>query len=170
MEPHPYISLAFNSIRHFLGTGFPLPCPEGLSAELRQKRGVFVSLKKNEQLRGCIGSLIPLNDNLASEIIHNALKAATKDPRFDAVSLEELPEITISIDVLSPLEKVDSLADLNCRQFGLAVKHNEKQGVLLPNLDGIATVENQLQVCLKKAGIDSKAPYEMYRFEARRYH
>ncbi len=169
MEAHPYISLAFNSIRHFLNSGHLLPCPDLLSGELSQKKGVFVSLKKNGQLRGCIGSLTPQHDSLAVEIIQNAVKAASKDPRFDAIAADELDELSISIDVLSPLEKIDDPAQLDCKQFGLAVRYEDKQGVLLPNLDGIDTVEEQLRVCLKKAGIDPGAAYEMHRFLVHRY-
>ncbi len=169
MEAHPYISLATNSIRHYLVSGFPLLCPEPLGDEFKQRKGVFVSLKRNGQLRGCIGSLRPQHENLADEIIHNALKAATQDPRFDSISLQELPEIAVSIDVLSPLEKIDDPALLDCREYGLSVHHQDKQGVLLPNLDGIDTVQDQLRVCLKKAGIDAAAPYEMHRFQVQRY-
>ncbi len=166
---HPYVKLASQSVQYFLEHGTPLPLPDVLDEEWREPRGVFVSIKKGQQLRGCIGNLSPAHDDLASEIILNAISAATRDPRFSAVTQDELPDLIFSVDVLTPLEKVEEISKLNPKQYGLAVQHGEKQGVLLPNLEGVDTVADQLRICLKKGRIDPDDPYEMYRFEVKRY-
>ena len=168
-QPHPYVTLAIQSVQHYLEHGVPLPCPENLPEDLQEPKGAFVSIKNGMKLRGCIGELTPTHDNLAIEIIQNAVSAASRDPRFSPVSWDELPNLTFSVDVLSPLEKVEDVSKLDCKQFGLTVKSGDKQGVLLPDLDGVDTVAEQLRICLKKGGIDESEPYEMYRFEVERY-
>lgn len=166
---HPFVTLAIQSVRHFLEHGFTLPCPENLSEDLLQPKGAFVSIKNGIKLRGCIGELTPTHENLAIEIIQNAVSAATRDPRFSPVSSDEIADLTFSVDVLTPLEKVDDISQLDCKKFGLTVKAGDKQGVLLPDLDGVDTIAEQLRICLKKGRIDENEPYEMYRFEVVRY-
>jgi len=168
-KPHPYVTLAIQSVRHYLENGVPLPCPENLSNDLLQPKGAFVSIKNGRKLRGCIGELTPTHDNLAIAIIQNAVSAASRDPRFAPVSKDEIDNLTFSVDVLTPLEKVDGVSQLDCKKFGLTVKAGDKQGVLLPNLEGVDSVADQLRICLKKGRIDASEPYEMYRFEVDRY-
>jgi len=167
---HPYVTLAVQSVRHYLEHGVALPCPKNLTEDLQDSKSVFVTIKNGPRLRGCIGDLTPFHDNLAKEIIHNATSAASRDSRFSPVTLDELPELTFSVDVLTPLEKIEELSQLDCRRYGLAVKAGERLGVLLPDLKGVETVQEQLRICLKKGGIDKDEPYEMYRFEVKRYH
>jgi AmmeMemoRadiSam system protein A len=169
-NPHPYVTLAIQSVRHYLEHGVPLPCPKNLTEDFQDPKSVFVTIKNGPNLRGCIGDLTPFHDTLAKEIIHNATSAASRDPRFPPVSLEELPNLKFSVDVLTPLEKVEDISQLDCRQFGLAVKSEEKLGVLLPDLEGVDTVQDQLRICLKKGRIDKDEPFDMYRFEVVRYH
>jgi len=166
---HPFIKLAIQSVRHYLEHGVPLPCPENLTDDLLQPKGAFVSIKNNGKLRGCIGELTPTRENLAIEIIQNAVSAASRDPRFAPISRDEITDLTFSVDVLTPLEKVDDVSQLDCKKFGLTVKAGDKQGVLLPDLEGIDSVADQLRICLKKGGIDQSKSYEMYRFEVERY-
>ena len=166
---HPYITLAMQSVRHYLAEGTPLPCPDKLPDDMKLTSCVFVSIKKVGKLRGCIGTLTPNRENLALEIIHNAISAATKDPRFDPIDPDELDQLTLTIDVLSPLEKISDSSELDCKKFGLILKHGDKQGVLLPNLDNIETIREQIETCLKKGGIKKGEPYEMYRFEVKRF-
>ena len=168
-KPHPYVTLAILSVRHYLENGVPLPCPQNLTDDLLQPKGAFVSIKNGVKLRGCIGELIPTHDNLAIEIIQNAVSAASRDPRFSPVSQNELADLTFSVDVLTPLEKVEDVSQLDCKKFGLTVKAEDKQGVLLPDLEGIDSVAEQLRICLKKGGIDANESYAMYRFEVERY-
>lgn len=166
---HPYISLAQDSIHHFLNHREKLSCPDPLSQDLRSRSGAFVSIKKLQQLRGCIGTLEPCEPNLAMEIIENALKAALHDPRFSPVTTEELQELTYSIDVVRPLEKISTLEDLNPDIYGLVVKSNGKQGVLLPDLEGVNSTEEQIQICRAKGKIPEDEPIEMYRFKVERF-
>jgi len=166
---HPYISLAQDSIHHYLIHREKLSCPHPLSQDLRSRSGAFVSIKKLKQLRGCIGTLEPCEPNLAMEIIENAFKAALHDPRFSPVTTEELQELTYSIDVVRPLEKISTLEDLNPDIYGLVVKSNGKQGVLLPDLEGVNSTEEQIQICRAKGKIPEDEPIEMYRFKVERF-
>lgn len=167
---HPFVTLATQAVRYHLAHGLPLPCPEKLSEELKKKGGVFVSIKKNAELRGCIGNLTPTQLNLAAEIIYSATSAATRDPRFNPVTEDELDDLTFSVDVLTPLKKVLDKSELDCKVYGLAVHYGEKHGVLLPDLEGIGSVDDQIRICLKKGGIKETDPYEMFRFQVERYH
>ncbi|NIP99678.1 MAG: AmmeMemoRadiSam system protein A [Nitrospinaceae bacterium] len=167
--PHPYVVLATESVRHYLQTGMPLPCPENLTEDLTRQAAVFVSIKKGNQLRGCIGNLTPTRSNLANEIIHTAISAAVRDPRFAPVTEGELDTLSFSIDLLSPLTKVNEPSKMDCKKYGLVVKSGDKQGVLLPGLEGVDTVEKQIKICTKKAGLDEKERYDLYRFEVERY-
>lgn len=166
---HPYISLAKESIHHYLNHREKLSCPDPLSKDLEARSGAFVSIKKLKQLRGCIGTLEPCEPNLAMEIIENALKAALHDPRFSPVTSEELQDLTYSIDVVRPLEKVSSLEELDPEIYGLVVKSNGKQGVLLPDLEGVSSTEEQIQICRTKGKIPNDEPVEMYRFKVDRF-
>jgi AmmeMemoRadiSam system protein A len=166
---HPYVSLAQESIHHYLNYSEKLSCPNPLSTDLNLRSGAFVSIKKLKQLRGCIGTLEPCEPNLAMEIIENALKAALHDPRFSPVIPEELQDLTYSIDVVRPLEKISDVSELNPDVFGLVVRSNGKQGVLLPDLEGVDSAEEQIQICRAKGKIHNNEPIEMYRFKVDRF-
>ena len=166
---HPLVKLAIRSVEHFIETGKPLPCPTNLPDFLRQSAGTFVSIKKQGSLRGCIGTMTPKYKNLAEEVIQNALRSASEDPRFDPIQKKELPSLTFSVDVLQPLEKIENIKDHNIKQFGLVIRGKGKQGVLLPDLDIIKSADQQLKVCLKKGGFKSHDTYEIFRFEVKRF-
>jgi len=167
---HPYISLAQKSVYHYLNHREKLSCPAPLSNDLKSRSGAFVSIKKLKQLRGCIGTLEPCEPNLAMEIIENSLKAALHDPRFSPVTVEELQDLSFSIDVVSPLEQVTTIEELNPKIYGLVVRSNGKQGVLLPDLEGVDSTEEQIQICRTKGKIRDGEPIEMYRFKVDRFH
>ncbi|NIQ03344.1 MAG: AmmeMemoRadiSam system protein A [Nitrospinaceae bacterium] len=167
---HPYISLARQSIHHYLTHEAKLPCPAPLTGDLQAQSGAFVSIKKNSQLRGCIGTLEPCQKNLAEEIIENALKAALHDPRFSPVTRDELPELTLSIDVVRPMEAISDVSELDPKVYGLVVKSSGKQGVLLPDLEGVDSAEEQIRICRKKGSINENDPIELYRFKVDRFH
>jgi len=169
MGTHPYVSLARESVGHFLNHHTKLPCPDPLSQDLQARTGAFVSIKKKRQLRGCIGTLEPSEANLAVEIIENALKAALHDPRFSPVSVEELEDLSYSVDVLRPLEKISSASKLDPKVYGLVVRSNSKQGVLLPDLEGVDSIADQIRICRDKGKIADDEPLEMYRFRVDRY-
>ena len=166
---HPYISLAQESVHHFLSHHEKLSCPDPLSVDLQTRSGVFVSIKKFKQLRGCIGTLEPCEPNLGMEIIENSLKAALHDPRFSPITADELNDLSFSIDVIRPLEKVSSVEALNPSIYGLVVRSNGKQGVLLPDLEGVGSTEEQIQICRTKGKIPEQTPVEMYRFQVDRF-
>jgi len=166
---HPYVSLAQESIHHYLNYSEKLSCPNPLSKDLTSRSGTFVSIKKLKQLRGCIGTLEPCEPNLAKEIIENALKAALHDPRFSPVTAEELQHLTYSIDVVRPLEKISDVSELDPTVYGLVVRSNGKQGVLLPDLEGVDSTAEQIQICRAKGKIPDDEPIEMYRFKVERF-
>jgi AmmeMemoRadiSam system protein A len=166
--PHSTVNLAIEAVRYFLANGKPLPRPD-LGNQFNEKFAVFVSIKQNKNLRGCIGSITPRTSNLGNEIILNAVKAATKDPRFPPISKLELSNLTFSVDVLTPLEPITNCSEHDPNKYGLVVKQGSKSGLLLPDLEGVKTAEKQLEICKKKAGISSSESLEMFRFEVKRY-
>lgn len=170
MDIHPIVDLAVKSVHYYLRHKKILPCPADIPDELKTKAGAFVSITKQKALRGCIGTITPVEGNLAMEIIRNAVHAAMEDPRFSPVSSDELPHLSFSVDVLTPLEKVNTACELNCKEYGLVLKNEHKQGVLLPDLEGVDSVEEQIRICRKKAGLKSDEPVEMFRFQVKRYH
>ncbi len=145
--------------------------PADLPAEmLSSKAGVFVSLHKDGRLRGCIGTIEPARRCVAEEIIENAISASSRDPRFSAVRKDELESLEISVDVLAPPEKIRSKDELDVRRYGVIVTKGRNRGLLLPNLDGVDTVEEQLSIALRKAGLSEREKsYEMERFEVVRH-
>lgn len=163
------VVLARRSLEHYLTNREYLPVPDGLPNELGGQAGTFVSLKKRGQLRGCIGTFGPTQPDIAAEIIHNAVSAGTQDPRFSPVAVEELPELDISVDILSTPQRVDSLSDLDVKKYGVIVRHGRRSGLLLPDLAGVDTVEEQVGIAMQKAGIAPQEEIELYRFTVTRY-
>ena len=137
----------------------------------KKSTGVFVSLHKKGKLRGCIGTFLPTQPTLAYEIIENAISAASKDPRFPPLQAEELPAIDISVDILSEPEQVSSLGELNPKTYGVIVSKGWQRGLLLPNLEGVNTVEYQLEIAKQKAGLFDVPMEELdiQRFTVERY-
>ncbi|AHM56946.1 hypothetical protein EAL2_c16510 [Peptoclostridium acidaminophilum DSM 3953] len=134
-----------------------------------RKAGVFVSIHKDGCLRGCIGTISPVRENIAEEIISNAISAASKDPRFAPLGNDEVNEIEIKVDVLGNLEKVDSEDELDVYRYGVVVESEHKRALLLPNLDGVDSIEKQLDIVKKKADIDETEECKLYRFEVERH-
>lgn len=165
-----YVKLARESLETYLKTGHRLKRPENLSTDLIRKRaGVFVSIKKDGNLRGCIGTISPVESCIADEIIRNAVSAGTQDPRFDAVSEEELSSLVYSVDVLSESEPISSIEQLDVKRYGVIVSNGRRHGLLLPNLDGVDSPQQQVSISLQKAGISPDEAYEMERFEVVRH-
>lgn len=132
------------------------------------KAGTFVSLKKNGQLRGCIGTIQPVYENLAEEIAANAISAGTRDPRFMPVGQTEMNRLSYSVDVLGEPEPC-SRFDLDPKRYGVIVTCGQRRGLLLPDLEGVDTIEQQLSIAIQKAGIKPSEPYDIERFEVKRY-
>ncbi len=145
--------------------------PEKIFVEVEQA-GVFVSIKTADgDLRGCIGTIFPTEDHIGQEIINNAVKAATKDPRFDEIQHHELENLNYSVDVLHKPERVTSEEELDPKNYGIIVVAKDgKQALLLPDLEGIETIQQQLAVCKRKAGIPMNEPIAVHRFKADRYY
>ncbi|MDR2712410.1 MAG: AmmeMemoRadiSam system protein A [Clostridiales bacterium] len=166
----PYRSLARQSLEHMVNFGNILALPEDLPEELTKDRaGVFVSLHKGGRLRGCIGTIAPTKDNIALEIIDNAVSAGIYDNRFDQVNAKELPYLTYKVDILSPPEPISGPEELDVKRYGVIVSSGNKRGLLLPNLEGIDTVKEQIAIARKKAGISADAPVMLERFEVIRH-
>lgn len=170
---HPIVKLAKTAIETYARTGKRLPPPSNaeMPPEMQRKAGVFVSIHtKDGALRGCIGTFQPTQDNLAGEIIHNAISAAARDPRFPPVGPEELDNLDISVDVLTPPEPVDDIGALDAKRYGVIVQSGWRRGLLLPDLEGVETAEYQIEICRRKAGIGPDEPVQLYRFQVERYH
>ncbi|MCX7614297.1 MAG: AmmeMemoRadiSam system protein A [Clostridiales bacterium] len=165
-----YVRLARLSLETYIMDNKRMKRPELLTAELLLRRaGVFVSLKKDGRLRGCIGTITPLTSCVADEIIRNAISAATEDPRFEPVTKEELPFLVYSVDVLDEAEPVSSIKELDVKRYGVIVTSGKRRGLLLPNLEGVDTEEQQVQIALQKAGILQGENYQIERFEVVRH-
>lgn len=138
---------------------------------LSQRSACFVCIKiEGRELRGCVGTIEPEHDSLAEEVIDNAIKAATRDPRFRPVSAEELSGLRYSVDVLDALEPT-TLEDLDPSVFGVVVTNDSgtRRGLLLPNIDGISTASQQVGVAARKAGIGPRETVKLFRFRTRRF-
>jgi MEMO1 family protein len=165
----PPAKLARESLKKYLDDGC-MPALQGSPAPGYETRaGAFVSIKKDGCLRGCIGTVQPVQKNLAEEIAANAISAALNDPRFSPVSKEELPDLTFSVDVLGPMERVESESELNPEQYGVLVRSGFRSGLLLPDLEGVDTVEKQVAIARQKGNIPPDVPVELYRFKVTRY-
>ncbi len=166
---HPLVQLAKNTIETYVTTGKALSPPEELTPEMKQKAGVFVSLHKFGELRGCIGTFESTRPSVAAEIISNAISSATRDPRFPPVAPEELKDLEYSVDVLTKPKPVRNKKTLDPRKYGVIVECGFRRGLLLPDLEGVDTVDQQIDICRMKAGIHSTEPINLYKFEVQRY-
>lgn len=165
-----FVRLARETIEQYVRSKEVLRCPDTLPEEMRKRRaGVFVSLKKDGRLRGCIGTIQAVQASLAEEIIYNAVSACSKDPRFEPVSQEELEHLTIHVDVLGDTERIDSPEELDVKRYGVIVTSGYRRGLLLPNLEGVDTVEEQIAIARQKAGIGGTEEVELERFEVVRH-
>lgn len=173
-ETHPLVVLARETIEAFVRDGVRIKPAKDLPPEMQRQAGAFVTIRRHGQLRGCIGTIQPTCDTVAEEVIQNAISAATRDPRFPPLRRDELQDLDVKVDVLGEPELVTSLDELDPKRYGLIVqsrRHALKRGLLLPDLEGIDTVEKQVYwTRYHKAGItDPDEPVQMYRFEVVRY-
>lgn len=139
------------------------------AAYFQNRAGVFVSVHKNGELRGCIGTTSATTESIVSEIIQNAISAGIRDPRFSPVTVKELPDIIYSVDILGATKPVKSKGELDPQKYGVIVRHGPRSGLLLPALDGVDTIEQQLEIACRKAGISSDTDYQIQKFEVTRY-
>ena len=167
-----YVKLAWLAVENYVQGNETVEVPEWVSGELLEgSAGVFVSIHEQGRLRGCIGTIAPARSCTAEEIIKNAVSAASRDPRFDPVLPEELGLLEISVDVLSEPENIESEEQLDVKRYGVIVSNNTgtKRGLLLPDLDDVETVEQQVEIARKKAGIRATERFVLQRFEVVRH-
>jgi len=182
------IELAKEAIENYIQDRKIIFPPESLSKEFFEKKsGTFVTIEKNGELRGCIGTYLPTRKNIAEEVIHNAIAAAIEDYRFGPIQKEELPYLSYAVYILSQPELVkDIKKELNPKKFGIIVKTAPiaysdtdvvfnghfvaKAGLLLPDLKGVDTIEQQILIACKKGGIDPKREKILiYKFTVEKY-
>ncbi len=164
----PVAKLARETVETYVKEG-RTPQPEELTPEMKQQAGVFVSIHKFGELRGCIGTFEPQQENVAEEIITNAISSATRDPRFPPVAPDELKDLSYSVDVLTTPEPIPDKDQLDPKRYGVIVECGLRRGLLLPDLEGVDTVDYQIDICCQKAGIMPDEPIKLYRFEVKRY-
>ena len=165
-----YVKLAREALENYVLNNNILDIPNYVDSELLENRsGVFVSIKKDGSLRGCIGTISPTQESMAHEIILNAISSGTRDYRFEPVSEDELADLVYSVDVLMPAESISDISELDVKKYGVIVTSGLRRGLLLPNLEGVETVGDQVSIALSKAGISPNEPYELERFEVIRH-
>lgn len=173
--------IAKEAVESFIKKNEIINVPEDIEEKFqKEKAGVFVTIEKiiptknkknfQKELRGCIGTYLPTKENIAKETISNAISAATKDFRFNPITKEELPFLSYTVYILLRPEKVISLQELNPKKYGIIVKSGIKTGLLLPDLEGINSTEEQIFYACQKAGIDfQREPIEIYKFRVEKY-
>ncbi len=182
------IEIAKSAVEKYIKEGETLAIPENIPKEfLEKKAGTFVTIEKGKELRGCIGTYLPTQENIVLEIINNAIAAATEDYRFNPITKEELSLLSYTVYILGEPELVANIGELDPKKYGIIVKtvpitssprsnvmfngyHSSKTGLLLPDLEGVDTKEKQIFIACQKAGIDpEKEEISIYRFEAEKY-
>lgn len=167
-----YVRLARLSVETYVKTKHPARLPAGLPEEmLTERAGAFVSLHMHGQLRGCIGTISPVQENVALEILANGISASTRDPRFSPVRVEELPDLVYNVDVLGKPEPIEDESQLDPRKYGVIVKsaYDDRRGLLLPDLDGVDTISQQVAIARQKGNIGVREPVKLWRFQVVRH-
>lgn len=175
-----YVRLARLSLESYIRDRRMISIPEDLiklaggekipDQLLRSRAGAFVSIHKFGNLRGCIGTIFPCAPNVAQEIANNAISASTRDPRFDPITEDELPDLEINVDVLGEPEDIVSADQLDVKRYGVIVSgKGGRRGLLLPDLDGVDTVEDQIAIAMQKGGIRPSDDFKLQRFEVVRH-
>jgi AmmeMemoRadiSam system protein A len=166
-----YVRLAREAVEAYVLRREVLKVPAGLPEEmLSDQAGAFVSIHEHGELRGCIGTISPTRSCIAEEIIGNAISASTRDPRFPAIKADELPWLDINVDVLGEPEDIDSEDELDVKRYGVIVSCGHRRGLLLPDLDGVDTPGQQVEIAMKKGGIHRFEKYKLQRFEVIRHY
>ena len=169
-EKSPHVKLALAAAEAYLTKGELIGVPPEVPEDMLSTRaGAFICFKKYGQLRGCIGTIEPVQENLALEIIKNTISAATEDPRFLPVQADELKNLECCVDVLMSPEPVNDVAELDPKTYGVIVESGSRRGLLLPDLEGVDTVEQQIDIACHKALIKPNESIKLYRFKVNRY-
>jgi AmmeMemoRadiSam system protein B/AmmeMemoRadiSam system protein A len=164
----PLVKLARDSVEAYVKQKKVFQ-PTAVTPEMKSQAGVFVCLKKAGDLRGCIGTFEPTQDNIAQEIVANAISSASRDPRFEPVGADELKDLEYTVDVLTTPEEIESKEQLDPKRYGVIVEAGYRRGLLLPDLEGVDSADYQLDIARQKGGIDPQEKVKLYRFEVKRY-
>lgn len=165
--------LARKTVNSFINDDYKLnPQDYKVIGTSEEQAGVFVSIKlKNQDLRGCIGTIFPTQETIEQEIIENAISASTRDPRFPPIGRDELDNLIFSVDVMGKPEQISDISQLDPHKYGIIVKSSSgAQALLLPDLEGVDTVESQISITKRKAGIPMNEPVTIFRFGAQRHY
>lgn len=167
-----YLELAKKAVEEYVKNRKIFEVPKNLPVEFyTQRAGAFVSLHEGAELRGCIGTYLPTRKNIAEEIIYNAVSAATEDYRFNSIVAQDLPKLNYEVYILEAPEPIENIKQLDPKKYGILIKTSAgKSGLLLPDLDGINTAEEQFSAVCQKCGADLESEkIELFRFKARKY-
>ena len=165
-----YVRLARETIEKYVTAREWNTVPDTAPADMTERKaGVFVSIHEDGRLRGCIGTILPVYRSVAEEIIHNAVSASARDPRFDPTCPDELDKLEINVDVLTAPEKIAGKDELDVKRYGVIVSSGSKRGLLLPDLDGVDTVDEQVDIAMRKGGISPGEKITLERFEVIRH-
>jgi len=165
---HPLVFLAKQTVENYIKERKIISLLEDLPKEfLERKAGTFVTIEKNSELRGCIGTYLPTRENIAEEVIYNAIAAATEDYRFGPIEDKELSSLSYTVYILNEPELIKDIKELDPKKYGIIVKTETKTGLLLPDLEGVDTIEQQLSITCQKGGIDpNQEKFLIYKFTA----
>jgi AmmeMemoRadiSam system protein A len=168
---NPLSNLAKAAVENYIEDKKIISVPANFPKEfLERQAGVFVTIEKGGNLRGCIGTYLPARENVGEEIIHNAISAATEDWRFGKVSKTELPHLSYMVYILGKPERVSDISELDPKKYGVILRAQDRCGLLLPDLEGVDTVAEQLKICCQKGNIILKEDNPtIYRFTVEKY-
>ena len=166
---HPLIRLARTAVELVVREGRIAEPPRPADGKAEPRGGVFVTIIKENELRGCVGTIRPTQPTLEAEVIASAVAAALRDPRFSPIHMDELPDLAYVVDVVEDLKRIHQPDQLHPAEEGVAVQGSHRLGVVLPNTGGIDTAEAQIELALRRAGLEADAIYSLYRFRVRRY-
>ena len=168
---HPLVFLAKQTVENYIKERKIISLLEDLPKEfLERKAGTFVTIEKNSELRGCIGTYLPTRENIAEEVIYNAIAAATEDYRFGPIEDKELSSLSYTVYILNEPELIKDIKELDPKKYGIIVKTETKTGLLLPDLEGVDTIEQQLSITCQKGGIDpNQEKFLIYKFTAEKF-
>jgi AmmeMemoRadiSam system protein A len=165
------VEIAKKTIELFIKEEKIFAPPEKVTGIEIDRAGAFVSIKNRDgSLRGCIGTILPKKETVAKEIVYNAIAASTEDPRFFPIQEKELDNLVISVDILYPPENISSEDELDVKKYGVIVTSKSgRRGLLLPDLEGVDTPDQQIKICRMKAGISEDEHVSLQRFKVDRY-
>jgi len=169
----PYTNLAKSAVEDYIKDDKIIGPPKNFlpSEFLSKKAGCFVTILENGNLKGCIGTYQPTRKNIAQEIIHNAIAAATEDYRFDSITENNLDNLSYEVYILEEPQLIKDTSELDPKKYGVLVKSDSgKSGLLLPDLEGLDTTKKQLKAVYNKAGINPDTEnMQIYKFAAKKY-